>query len=143
MPQTVNIKQAAEIMGVNRRTIYGWLKTGLVEHRRGPNRVRIVVDSLLSMEKRKRRDLKTMKERLMEKKQYPVDATMLARIMNNFTYHAPKNDQQERYRLIRDTAKAFALLIVTNSPPSREQSVALTNLEQVVFNVNAAIARNE
>jgi hypothetical protein len=60
-----------------------------------------------------------------------------------FTYHAPKSDQPERYTQLRDKAREFAELIATLSPESREQSLALTNLEQVVMWANAAIARNE
>lgn len=65
------------------------------------------------------------------------------KIANNFTYHAPKEDQPERYERIREAGKVFALLIHDLTPHSREQSLALTNLEQVVFWANAAIARNE
>ena len=51
--------------------------------------------------------------------------------------------QAERYIEIRAAAKELAYIIVTVSPPSREQSVALTLLDQVVMEANAAIARNE
>lgn len=66
-----------------------------------------------------------------------------AQIENAFTYHPPKEGQPARYVAIRDKAKEFALLINELTPGSREQSVALTNLEQAVFWANAAIARNE
>jgi hypothetical protein len=66
-----------------------------------------------------------------------------AQIENAFTYHPPKDGQPERYVEIRDAAKALALLIAEKTPHSREQSVALTNLEQAVFWANAAIARHE
>lgn len=62
---------------------------------------------------------------------------------NRFTYHPPKEGQPERYTELREAAKAFARLIVANTPSSREQSLALTNLEQATFWANAAIARNE
>lgn len=62
---------------------------------------------------------------------------------NNFTYHAPKHGQQERYVAIRDKAKELAYLIKNTTPASREQSVSLTELETAVFWANAAIARNE
>lgn len=67
----------------------------------------------------------------------------LDQIENNFTYHAPKEGQQERYVAIRAKAKELALLIVEATPASREQSVAITELESAVFWANAAIARNE
>jgi hypothetical protein len=68
---------------------------------------------------------------------------LIDRIHNDFTYHAPKGDQVERYAQLRDKAKEFALLIVDLTPPSREQSLALTYLEQSVMIANASIARNE
>ena len=68
---------------------------------------------------------------------------MIERIERDYTYHPPKEDQQERYLLIRGTAKKLALLIVDLTPESREQSVALTHLDKVVMFANAAIARNE
>ena len=67
----------------------------------------------------------------------------LAQIENNFTYHAPKPGQAERYTALREKAKEFALLIVELTPASREQSLAITELENAVFWANAAIARNE
>lgn len=61
----------------------------------------------------------------------------------NFTYHAPKNDQQERYISIRDMARDLAIHINANCPDSREKSLAFTNLEEAVMWANASIARNE
>jgi len=60
-----------------------------------------------------------------------------------FTYHAPKADQPERYTQIRSTAKKFAEQICALTPESREQSLALTKLEEAVMWANAAIARRE
>jgi hypothetical protein len=68
---------------------------------------------------------------------------MRERIERDFTYHPPKGDQAERYVRIRDKAKELALLIVEVTPASREQSSALTKLDEVVMHANAAIARNE
>lgn len=65
------------------------------------------------------------------------------KINNNFKYHTPKEDQAERYEKIRDTAKELAFLLTTICPPSRELSVALTELETAVMWANASIARNE
>ena len=61
---------------------------------------------------------------------------------NNFTSHAPKPGQNEKYITIREKAKEFAYLIKELTPQSREQSVAMTNLETAVFWGNSAIARN-
>ena len=62
---------------------------------------------------------------------------------NNFTYHKPFGNQPERYESLRTLAKELAYVILEKTPKSREQSLALTNLEQSVFWANAAIARNE
>ncbi len=64
-------------------------------------------------------------------------------IENNFTYHAPKGDQQKRYEEIRSCGKKLAELIATACPISRERAIARTNLEQAIMWANAAIARNE
>jgi hypothetical protein len=74
---------------------------------------------------------------------YAIDTKMQARIDNDFQYHSPMYDQPQRYIAIRDKAKELAILICENTPPSREQSVALTELDHVVMMANAAIARNE
>jgi hypothetical protein len=66
-----------------------------------------------------------------------------ARIERDFTYHAPKGDQVERYTQIRDEARSLAHTIAGLTPPSREQSLALTKLEEAVMWANASIARNE
>lgn len=64
-------------------------------------------------------------------------------LLNRFTYHPPKDGQPERYQSIRDAGLKLALLINANTPPSREQSLALTHIEDAVMWANAAIARHE
>ncbi len=64
-------------------------------------------------------------------------------LVKRFTYHAPKGDQSERYKRLRNTAHALAIEILDATPESREQSLALTHLEQAIFYANAAIARRE
>ena len=76
-------------------------------------------------------------------KSYVVMNETADRIENNFTYHAPTADQIERYQKVRDAAKTLEYLIRELTPPSREQSVSSTKLEEAVFWSNAAIARNE
>jgi len=60
-----------------------------------------------------------------------------------FTYHAPKPDQLPRYERIRAKAREFAELILADSPPSREQSMALSHVQEAVMCTNAAIAIHE
>ena len=67
---------------------------------------------------------------------------MDAKIENAFTYHAPKDGQPEKYQAIREKAKELAYLIQELVPPSREQSLAMTKLEECSMWANAGIARN-
>ena len=60
-----------------------------------------------------------------------------------FTYHKPFGDQQTRYQIIRKIGLDFADYLVKNCPDSRELSLSITKLEEVVFWANAAIARHE
>lgn len=62
---------------------------------------------------------------------------------NIYTYHAPKGDQQRRYETLRHTGKVLAKCILDLTPVSREQSLALTKLEEAIMWANASIARNE
>lgn len=60
-----------------------------------------------------------------------------------FTYHAPQPGQPARYEQIRFTAKELAITICSLTPESREQSLAITALEECVMWANASIARRE
>lgn len=64
-------------------------------------------------------------------------------LQNRFTYHPPQGDQVGRYEAIRSQAFDLANHVSINTPASREQSLALTKIEEAVFWANAAIARNE
>jgi len=72
-----------------------------------------------------------------------TEVELLQRLDNDYTYHAPKPDQLERYTKIRKQARDFAGELVKMVPQSRELSLALTHLEQAVMIANAGIARNE
>jgi len=74
---------------------------------------------------------------------YPLTEEQWTRIDRDYTYHPPKEDQPERYLSIREAARDLFIHICTNTPPCRDQSLALTHLETVVFYANAAIARYE
>lgn len=75
--------------------------------------------------------------------QYEISEADKARLDKDFTHHAPHGNQAERYQIIRNSARLTAEDLIGQCPPSRELSLALTNLEQAVFWANAAIARNE
>lgn len=64
-------------------------------------------------------------------------------IENWFTYHAPKDDQSERYVRIREAAKVLALTILNTTPPSADQTAAIRKLRECVMTANAAIACGE
>lgn len=64
------------------------------------------------------------------------------RIGNRFTYHAPKGDQVERYKSIRDNGKATAMIFEDLCPASPELTMAINHIDQAVMWANAAIARN-
>lgn len=74
---------------------------------------------------------------------FPLSEKLSADLDRRFTYHSPKDSQPERYVALREKAKELATLICQCSHESREQSLALTNLEQSIFWANAGIARNE
>ncbi len=60
-----------------------------------------------------------------------------------YTYHPPQGTQQARYVQLREAARTFAQLIQDLTPPSREQSLALTDVQRACQMANAAIAINE
>jgi hypothetical protein len=64
-------------------------------------------------------------------------------IERNFKYHAPKEDQPQRYERLRGEGRGMAQLIDELCPDSREKSLAMTKLEEAIMWANASIARNE
>lgn len=74
---------------------------------------------------------------------YVPSDKLAAKIVNNFTFHPASQEQQGRYASVRRRCRELANDITTLTPESREQSLALSKLEEVMFWANAAIARNE
>lgn len=70
------------------------------------------------------------------------DEEIRNQIEHNFRYHAPKAGQPAKYERIRDEAKRLAETLVELCPNSRERSLAMTRLEEVVMWANASIARS-
>lgn len=70
-----------------------------------------------------------------------VPPNVVIDLKNRFTYHPPKDGQQWTFEQIRNTAQHYALLLAGLCPQSRELSLAITHLEEVVFWANASIAR--
>ena len=59
----------------------------------------------------------------------------------NFSYHAPKPGQPEKYQELRQMGKDLAYLMEYHCPKSRELSIAMTKLEECIMWANASIAR--
>lgn len=74
---------------------------------------------------------------------YPLSGTQEDELQARFTYHAPNPDQVQRMARIRRVVGEAAREVTLLTPTSREQSLALTALEEVSMWANAAIARRE
>lgn len=64
-------------------------------------------------------------------------------LMQRFTYHSPKEGQPERYEKLREMGRLLSQYIVNHTQVSREQSLAITKIEEAIMWANAGIARNE
>ncbi len=63
---------------------------------------------------------------------------------HNLTNHTPKSQFMIiDIEALREVAKGFGAEIIRRTPTSREQSLALTNLEQTLMWAVAAIARHQ
>lgn len=61
---------------------------------------------------------------------------------NRFSFHPTNSSlKQEAHQSVREEALEFAKFIRNVVPPGREQALAITNLEEVMFWANAGIAR--
>jgi hypothetical protein len=71
-------------------------------------------------------------------------------LTNRFTFHpvvhvegrAPEDQQARKHTAIRTRALDYAVFLDGRCPDSRELSLAITKLQEVVFWANAAIACN-
>jgi hypothetical protein len=57
-----------------------------------------------------------------------------------FSYHAPKDDQPQKYEAVRAAAKQFAKVLIANTYASADQTAAIRLLRQAVMTANASIA---
>lgn len=71
-----------------------------------------------------------------------VDDTLCVRITNDFKFHPATEKTGPMHDALRDKCGELAHYIEFYVPVGREQSLALTNLEQAMFWSNAGIARN-
>lgn len=68
-----------------------------------------------------------------------MDSTEL---INRFTFHPATPESAALYEEIRGKALEYALWLNGVLPESREKSLALTHLEDVVYCANASVARH-
>ncbi|MCW8132645.1 MAG: hypothetical protein KIS92_20010 [Planctomycetota bacterium] len=61
---------------------------------------------------------------------------------NWFKYHKPEPGQPEKYEAIRAAGKAFAEVVVANTPASADQTAAVRKIREAVMTANAAVACN-
>ncbi len=61
----------------------------------------------------------------------------------SFKYHSPKDDQPERYVYLRERARFLGMDILHMVPLGREQSLAITKLEEAIMWANKGIACGE
>lgn len=61
---------------------------------------------------------------------------------NRFDLHPATEETGPKMDRMRATLKEAARQVAEHTPPGREQSTALTKLEEALFWANAAIARN-
>ena len=64
-------------------------------------------------------------------------------LQKRFVYHETNKNKEERMVDIRIAALELAMLINDVATESREKSLSITHLEEVVFWANSAIARND
>jgi hypothetical protein len=74
---------------------------------------------------------------------YEMSTKMAEQINRSFIYHEPKDDQPERYVYLREQARFLAQAIACMVPPGREQSSAITKLEECIMWANKGIACGE
>lgn len=64
-----------------------------------------------------------------------------ADLNKRFNYHRPDEAKAQRHQRIRDAHRALADVLDEELIECREQSLALTKIEEAMFWANAAIAR--
>jgi len=57
----------------------------------------------------------------------------------DFSYHPPEDDEVGRITKLRSAMKLAGEVILENTGPGREQSLAMTNLQQALMWANASV----
>ncbi len=58
---------------------------------------------------------------------------MKNKLDNWFTYHQPEPEDAKKYELIRQAARAFAQIVVENTPESADQTTAIRKIREAVM----------
>lgn len=69
-----------------------------------------------------------------------LDDAELTRLRNIYTYHPPRPGSVPVFEAIRQAGFEMSRAILENCPPSRERSLALTDIQGAVMWANASIA---
>lgn len=88
-------------------------------------------------------DIKRVAATLPDEPESIAQSHLERALLNRYTYHPPKNDQQTRYETIRAAILQAAKVIVGSVPPCNELERALEGLDCAMMFANAGIARNE
>lgn len=73
-----------------------------------------------------------------------MERSQLDQFTHDATNHPPKDSTViDAFEALRDAAVEFAAVIYDTTPRSREQSLAVTNLEQALMWARAAVARHQ
>ena len=64
------------------------------------------------------------------------------RVVNDFGFHPANDVTRPKHEAIRDVFRKLAEFIIDTTPASREQSLALTALQEAAMWSNAAVAVN-
>ena len=64
-------------------------------------------------------------------------------MLNRFKYHKPSTAETViSHEFMREAAALYGSLVLEVVPPGREQSLAITKIEEAMFWANAGIARD-
>lgn len=61
-------------------------------------------------------------------------------LQNWFTYHPPTPEDVDRYKVVRDSALAFARVVNESCPNGPDKTAAIRKIREAVMTANASIA---
>lgn len=73
---------------------------------------------------------------------FKVEPTSMYDLTNRFIFHKANEVKAEQHQTVRNLCYQLSVQLNELLPESREKSLTITKLEEVMFWANAAIARN-